>query len=117
MSPELYLIRQRYVLIPFIAEYVLLPHQRCLLEEQKFVVENMSVVDVIDYMNIHLTPDEREQIDVIQGPREKTRKFINIMALKNDPGTFQCLIHALEDTGSEHVVSRLQEKMTGIQRG
>ena len=42
------------------------------------------MVDVIDYMNKHLTPDEREQRDVTQGQREKKRQFINIMAKKND---------------------------------
>ena len=72
---------------------------------------------VLDHVQKWLTQDEKEQIDVIPRPREKTRKFLDIMIRKSEEGSFNAFIEGLKANKNTDIAKRLEEKLEQIYKG
>ena len=92
-----------------------LPHQKALQQKYQYLVESIRATDVIDYLFQEgwLTLDDKEVIDEIRGERQKTRKLVTILISKPEVA-FQTFLFALKETGTEHAVEELEQKLADI---
>ena len=64
-------------------------HHMCLRKCQAFLLQNMIVRDVLDYMVPFLTEDEIEMIQITKGNREQMRVFVQVCSVNDN---CECLI-------------------------
>ena len=92
------------------------PHHLALREQRVFLIENMIVTDVLDYLiqDFSLTADDEESIADIAGPRAKMRRMLDILQTKEEKA-FHAMIEGLKANHCDHVVKRLMESFRSFQ--
>ena len=93
-----------------------LPHHRAIQELFKYLVDNVSTRDVLDYIfeGGCLSLDDKEAVEKTTGERDKTRRLLDIL-LRKERGAFDQFLYALKET-TNHVYITLSQKVEDIQQ-
>ena len=91
------------------------PHQRALQQKYKFLVDNVEVSDVIDYLfqEEWISQDEKEHIEEPGPPRKRTRRLLDTL-LGKPKDAYEVFLDALKKTNTDHVVQALNDKLAEV---